>query len=731
MLVHTGYDFGYWESVQFGDGICSTSVSVVGSSSGISLSWNQVSGAEKYSIYRREDWQDWKEDWILIGNTTANVTSFADNSQLNVWVTFDYQVYVHKGNEISLPSNIVSVRLSAPRSPDFIRGVATAHNETYIYWGYVENAAEYRLRIFMKNNVTIVKTNETFYIHQGLHGNTTIEYKVLALNEFGRSNFTESLYVTTWPEVPPLHNSPILAKTVASPSLPEIIVWWNYLEDADYYELERSFNPFEGWENVPGNIYYIWVSNIYDTHFHDVDLDYDTTYYYRVRGVNEVSKSEWSNILHATTVDMVLQNPLILEASVIPEYEAVRLYWDGTYIVEDARRIIVERRKIHESNKWTWLSDLSPIYSSFVDTAVEKSGEYEYRIVFRSDSEDLIVSTSAFLQIGDSHYPDYDDDYSPSPCDKLDLGSPCNQYGNYSSVFWATEHYLLKAKSFEFQEKGQLPVTMSNAINYMIGGDPGDAEYQSIEIEWIEDNENHTERRFYGYFNSFTSNSSSHSWQMFEARTYDSTSEWMEFIDHEISGVIDTCYEVESLTLTNDVGDTVTFEGLSMVPFLYEWKNISSALGCVDAVKVEGLELQYSKLTEILLHTFDIRNEQIIHVTDDVYDDMISYIIIIGIEEAMKTFIYCYSIIIEDDLEIEGARNIIFSNDECIDFINSTMAIYFNKDHDHKLNSTGHAHQLASELGKLAVQQYHSGAESLTTSITTILLCLLALFLAF
>lgn len=84
MLVHTGYDFGYWESVQFGDGICSTSVSVVGLSSGISLSWNQVSGAEKYSIYRREDWQDWKEDWILIGNTTANVTSFADNSQLSM-----------------------------------------------------------------------------------------------------------------------------------------------------------------------------------------------------------------------------------------------------------------------------------------------------------------------------------------------------------------------------------------------------------------------------------------------------------------------------------------------------------------------------------------------------------------------------------------------------------------------------------------------------------------------
>ncbi len=69
------------------------------SSSGIKVSWNKVSGASGYAIYRKAA----GGSWILIGNTTS--TSYTDTSTLTSGVTYYYTVRAYTGTYATANKN--------------------------------------------------------------------------------------------------------------------------------------------------------------------------------------------------------------------------------------------------------------------------------------------------------------------------------------------------------------------------------------------------------------------------------------------------------------------------------------------------------------------------------------------------------------------------------------------------------------------------------------------------
>jgi hypothetical protein len=103
--------------------------------------------------------------------------------------------------------------------------------------------------------------------------------------------------------------------------------WIDNSDDETGFEVERSHDEFE-WEYLASV-----VAN--ETTFNDSDLSAETTYYYRVRAVNDAAPSEYSNIASATTtspstfVDQLATSEIAKSGTVIGSYQSTH-FNDGS-----------------------------------------------------------------------------------------------------------------------------------------------------------------------------------------------------------------------------------------------------------------------------------------------------------------------------------------------------------------------------------------------------------------
>lgn len=151
--------------------------------------------------------------------------------------------------------------------------------------------------------------------------------------------------------------------------------------------------------------------------------------------------------------------------------------------------------------------------------------------------------------------------------------------GDSTEIFWSGHKYFLKASHFEYKVKDEDPITMKYGKSIVISGDPGNDEYISIEVEWI-DAYDGKEKRFFGYIQS-----DGNTWNMYEARVYDATEEWVYFTNlNVVSGSREECFYVKELILTNNNGDEVKFLDISLATFL-QWGSQNKFYDCIDGIQ--------------------------------------------------------------------------------------------------------------------------------------------------
>jgi len=161
----------------------------------------------------------------------------------------------------------------------------------------------------------------------------------------------------------------------------------------------------------------------------------------------------------------------------------------------------------------------------------------------------------------------------------LPVPTPTN--GDTTEVFWSHHKYYLHAKHFEYQVKGEDVVTMKHAKWIAIGGDPGDSQYSTIEIEW--EDENGVERRFNGYMGGTVS-----TWYMEELRIYNNEQDWayFEVRPDSFKGIKESCFRADTYTVTNLEGDTIKFEEMTLATFM-PWIDEEEFLKCINAFEIE------------------------------------------------------------------------------------------------------------------------------------------------
>jgi fibronectin type 3 domain-containing protein len=181
---------------------------------------------------------------------------------------------------------------TAPATPTNLEGSALSHTQINLAWNSSTGASNYRLQRRTGDGEfsDIALVAATSFSDTGLTASTAYEYRVIAENEYGASNPSEIIFVTT-PPAPTAPGAPSGVQA-ATFSHSQIDISWNASVGADSYTVQRR---------AFGGVFENAIEGLTDVTFSDKNLDPATLYEYQIIAVNEIGASSPSSIASAST----------------------------------------------------------------------------------------------------------------------------------------------------------------------------------------------------------------------------------------------------------------------------------------------------------------------------------------------------------------------------------------------------------------------------------------------
>ena len=246
------------------------------------LTWNAVSGATSYKVYRATSQNG---TYSLLGTVTA--TSYT-NTGAKAGVTYYYKVKAVNSAGESAYSNVVSGKVKSvtpkPSAPVVKIGHSATSGKPMLTWNAVDGAASYRVyRTTTKNGAyTVINTTKALtYTNTGAALGTTYYYKVEALNAAGKSMGFSAVVEGKV--------APVLAVGYSSVSgKPQLT--WKAVPGATEYQVYRSTQQNSGYSKI---------NTTTATSYVNTGAKAGTTYYYRIVAVKGTAVSDFSNIVSA------------------------------------------------------------------------------------------------------------------------------------------------------------------------------------------------------------------------------------------------------------------------------------------------------------------------------------------------------------------------------------------------------------------------------------------------
>ncbi len=239
------------------------------------LTWNAVSGATSYKVYRATSQ---KGTYSLLGTVTA--TSYT-NTGAKAGTTYYYKVKAVNSAGESAFSNVVSGKTTVTT---LTMGHSATSGKPQLTWKAVSGAASYRVyRATTKNGAyTVINTTKALtYTNVGAALGTTYYYKVEALNASGKSMGFSAVVEGKV--------APVLAVGYSSVSgKPQLT--WKAVPGATEYQVYRSTQQNSGYSKI---------NTTTATSYVNTGAKAGTTYYYRIVAVKGTAASDFSNIVSA------------------------------------------------------------------------------------------------------------------------------------------------------------------------------------------------------------------------------------------------------------------------------------------------------------------------------------------------------------------------------------------------------------------------------------------------
>ena len=239
------------------------------------LTWNAVSGATSYKVYRATSQNG---TYSLLGTVTT--TSYI-NTGAKDGVTYYYKVKAVNSAGESAYSNTVSGKTTVTT---LTMGHSSTSGKPQLTWKAVSGAASYKVyRATAKNGAySVINTTKALtYTNVGAALGTTYYYKVEALNAAGKSMGFSAIVEGKV--------APVLAVGYSSVSgKPQLT--WKAVPGATEYQVYRSIQQNSG---------YTKINTTTATSYVNTGAKANTTYYYKIVAVKGTAVSDFSNIVSA------------------------------------------------------------------------------------------------------------------------------------------------------------------------------------------------------------------------------------------------------------------------------------------------------------------------------------------------------------------------------------------------------------------------------------------------
>jgi len=257
------------------------------SSSSIKISWNAVTGASSYCVYRSDNASGPYAELGAgtLGGSSIFGTSYT-NSNLSPATTFYYKVAARNGTQ-SDPV-FATTWLVAPSG---INAMSETSSSITISWNNLSGATAYRIYRSGSNygSYTEIDTSASnSYTDTGLPSNVRYFYKTSGYNNITDGDQSTSDDATTLLKAP-------TGVTATAQSSSSIRITWNAVTDAFSYRVYRSNNVSGPYAELGAGT--LGGSSISGTSYTNSGLSPATTFYYKVAAY----RGEQSDIVFATT----------------------------------------------------------------------------------------------------------------------------------------------------------------------------------------------------------------------------------------------------------------------------------------------------------------------------------------------------------------------------------------------------------------------------------------------
>ena len=336
-----------------------------GEDNGVKISWNQITGAEKYRVYRKSG-----DSWTKLAETES--TSCIVNAEYNKNLVYTVRAF----NDTD-PSSYDKTGSGFTRTenPNLTSATNTSSG-IKLAWGAVSGAAKYRIfyRIDSGNSWTkITDTTATNYTWTNAKAGTKYAFTVRCLTADGKSY--SSSYDTTGLTLFRLTQPNITSLRAENNG---VKISWNQITGAEKYRVYRKSG--DGWTKLAETESTSCILN----------AEHNKNFVYTVRAFNDTDPSSYDKTGSAF---MCVTTPKLSSAADIGG--GIKLTWDA---VSGAAKYRVFY-KIGSGNSWTKVTDTTS--NSFTWTNPPKNNT-EYTFTVRCLSADGKSYTSGYDTVGKS-----------------------------------------------------------------------------------------------------------------------------------------------------------------------------------------------------------------------------------------------------------------------------------------------------------------------------------------
>ncbi|MCG8500194.1 MAG: fibronectin type III domain-containing protein, partial [Firmicutes bacterium] len=250
-------------------------------STSIMIQWDEVDGATGYEIRADDALQSVTEAVYIHEGLKPNTTYRYQVRAVNAYGAGEWSRIVEKS----------TLSQGAPAIPTNIRGTSTDTSIT-IQWDPAADATGYEL----ETDTVLRSVTDTVYRHTGLEPATWHRYRVRAVNDKGKSEWSDVFRKSTLfqgiPETP--------ANIRAAVTSTGILLEWDEVLGASGYVVEADGAP----------------QSVAEAVYHHTGLEPGTWHRYRIKAVNAYGAGEWSQVFKQATLSTEeLNAPAGIEAA--------------------------------------------------------------------------------------------------------------------------------------------------------------------------------------------------------------------------------------------------------------------------------------------------------------------------------------------------------------------------------------------------------------------------------